>query len=718
MPLQKIQLNPGINREITKYTNEAGWHDGDKIRFRQGYPEKIGGWRKINDNTFTGVCRSLHQWVDLNSNVYIGVGTNVKFYIEGAGAYNDVTPERSTATLLTDPFNVTDGSAVITVTHASHGAESGAYVTITDVPGNFNGIVAAELNDKEHFITKVDNNTYTITVTTAATSSDTTAGGAGVKAAYQINPGPALVVPTQGWSSLEWDEAGWNEGSGGVENLRVWSQANFGEDLILGPRSGEIYYWDASEGSPLTKRAKAVKNVNNGTAITLASNPFATVSTSPTVTVTDATLSRVYEVGQHVTFANAGTVNNIPLNGRFKIQTVDSAANTFTITGGTNANSTSTGGGGSVTAQYEVSAEVPVVQDMLLVSDSSRFVFAFGCNAFGDATEARNPLLIRWSDQEDMFDWRPRSTNQSGDLQLSQGTKIMTAIQSRQEILVFTDSSLYSLQYVGAPVVWSSQLVGSNISIASTKAAAHANGVTYWMGKGKFYKYDGSVQALRCDVRKYIFDDLDAGQYGQVFAGTLEEYHEVWWFYCSEERVAPDKYVVYNYIEDVWYYGTLDRSAWLDSTINDFPLAATESYNLVEHENGLDNNQNVASAAINAYVTSGQFGIESGDSFTFVDKVIPDIQFLGSASDGDITTTLSILGASESGSANNNPLSEGGNSGGSVVTSGAVDQYTEELDVRVRGRQMAIKVESNTTGVKWQLGTIRLRMRPDGRRGK
>ena len=303
-------------------------------------------------------------------------------------------------------------------------------------------------------------------------------------------------------------------------------------------------------------------------------------------------------------------------------------------------------------------------------------------------------------------------------MQLSQGTEIVTAIQSRQEILVFTDSALYSLQYVGAPVVWGSQLVGSNMSIASSKAVAYANGVAYWMGKEKFYKYDGSVQPLNCDVRKYVFDDLDKDQYQQVFAGTLEEFHEIWWFYCDSQRVAPNKYVVYNYLEDIWYIGSMDRSAWYDSPINDFPLAATDSYNLVEHENGNDDGQYSTLSAISAYITSGQFGIESGTSFTFIDKIIPDASFVGSDS-ATPSVDLSLLGSSEPGSANNLPASEGGvNTGQTILESGTVDQYTEQLNVRVRGRQIAIKVESDSLGTKWQLGTPRLNMRPDGRRGK
>lgn len=717
MPLSKLQFNPGINREITRYTNEAGWYEGDKIRFRQGYPEKIGGWQRLGENTFTGVCRSLHQWISLEFARYTGLGTNVKFMVETGQNYYDITPLRTTATL-SGPFttNTTGGTeAIVTVAHSSHGATVGSYVTFSG-SGAVGGVPAGDFN-KEHTITEViDANSYKITVSTSATSVAT--GGGSVTAAYQINVGPDFQIPTLGWESNPFGEGTWNGDALGSESLRVWNQANYGEDLIIGPRGGELYYWDTSASTSNTvpdgTRAVTLKDVNNGTAVTLGTNPFTTVNTSPTVTVADATGSRVYEVGQHVTFANAGTVNNIALDARFKIQTVDSAANTFTITGGTNANSSGSGGGSSVTAQYELSAEVPVVQDGLLVSDASRFVFAFGCNAFGDSTEAQNPLLIRWSDQEDAYDWRPRSTNQAGDLQLSQGTEIVSAIQSRQEILVFTDSSVYSLQYVGAPVVWSSQLVGSNISVASSKAVAYANGVVYWMGKEKFYMYDGTVQPLKCDVRKYIFDDLDTGQYEQVFAGTLEEYHEVWWFYCDSQRVAPNKYVVYNYLEGIWYYGTMDRSAWYDSPINDFPIAATDTYNLVEHENGNDDGQAATTVAIDAHITSGQFSIESGNSFAFIDKVLPDVTFLGSTENSPVVT-MTIYGADDSGSGYTDTGS------GSTERSNAVDltveEYTSQINTRVRGRQIALKVSSNGKGVAWQLGTPRINMRPDGRRG-
>ena len=794
MPLNKIQFNPGINKEITKYSNEAGWNDCDKVRFRQGYPEKIGGWTRHGTNTFTGVCRSLHQWFSLGFVRYTGLGTNVKFMIEEGQTYYDVTPIRLTATLGSNPITTANTSTSVTVAHTAHGATLGSYVTLSGVSGTTNNVPASDLN-KEHVITEIVNdNSYKVVVATTA-NGDGAGGGSSVVAAYQINVGPDFQIPTQGWESSTFGSDEWNGSSGGTEELRVWNQANFGEDLIIGPRGGELYYWDTSAGTGT--RAISVKNVLNGSAVNLSqsstgnintsydyitsidaavgakirvgdtvtcttagrladnttvlsvsadntvvnisanpishsggpgftfnfnTNPISVTADSKTITVKDATSERVYEVGQHVTLAGATTVSGITntvINARHKIATVDSASNTYTIdiSGAEPASATTSGGGASVTAQYELSAEVPVVQDGLIVSDSSRFVFCFGCNAFGDATETQNPLLIRWSDQEDMFDWRPRSTNQAGDLQLSQGTEIVTAIQSRQEILVFTDAALYSLQYVGAPVVWSSTLVGSNMSIASSKAVAYANGVAYWMGKEKFYKYDGTVQPIRCDVRKFIFDDLDKGQYEQTFAGTLEEYHEIWWFYVSKDntsKVAPDKYVVYNYLEDIWYIGTMDRSAWLDSPINDFPLAATNTYNLVEHENGNDDGQGATNIALNSYITSGRFGIESGTSFTFVDKLIPDMSFVGSDSNAP-SVDFTVLAGNEPGSLDH--ASVGGGSEREVQVSTEIDNYTDIVNIRMRGREMALKVASDSLGTRWQLGTPRINMRPDGRRG-
>jgi hypothetical protein len=352
---------------------------------------------------------------------------------------------------------------------------------------------------------------------------------------------------------------------------------------------------------------------------------------------------------------------------------------------------------------------------LIEISDINRFVFAFGANDFGTAVV--NPMLVRWSDQGSAVDWTPSVTSQAGFLTLSRGSEIISAKQSRQEVLVWTDAALYAMQYVGAPVVWSAQLVGENISIAGQNAVAYANGVSYWMGKDKFYKYDGRVQPLRCDLRKFIFDDFNDQQYDQVVAGTNESYHEVWWFYCSNEATQSDRYVVYNYLEDVWYYGTMSRTAWLDSGLRDNPLAATYSNNLVIHESGVDDNETGTTLPIHAYVASAEFDLDDGHQFAFVWRILPDIRFDGSTAVAP-SATMTLLPMANSGSGYNNPASVGGSNSRAVSRSAVlpIEAFTGQIFTRVRGRQMAMKVESTGEGVTWQLGAPRIDMRPDGRR--
>ena len=621
MPLKKLVLRPGMNRENTRYTNENGWYDGDKVRFRQGTPEKIGGWVRLSTATYQGVCRSLGSWVTLLNDRLLGVGTNLKFYIERGGGYNDVTPIRDVATL-TDPFATTAGSAVVVVTDTAHGCLTGDFVTFSGA-----SLVGGLDLNHEYEVTITGVNTYQITAATTA-SSTVAAGGGTVTASYQINVGPEYVVPLTGWGAGEWGFGGWGTGSTTTESLRVWSQSNFGEDLIFGPRGGAIYYWDATAG--VTTRAVALSSLAGATA-------------------------------------------------------------------------------------------VPLFQNYLLVSDVSRFVFAMGTNDYLGVT--MDPMLVRWSDQEDATNWQPQSTNQAGSLRLSRGSEIITANQSRQEVLVWTDAAVYSLQYVGAPVVWSAQLVGDNISIVGQNAVAYAGGVSYWMGKDKFYKYDGRTQTLRCDLRKYIFDDINTVQYEQIFAGTNEGFNEVWWFYCSAESNTIDRYVIYNYAEDIWYYGTMARTAWLDSGVQNYPLAATYAHNIVNHEQGVDDNVTGTALPINAYATTAEFDLDDGHQFMFIYRVLPDVTFVGSEVDSpQITMYLLPLKNSGSGYAVNDSTNANhsvANTSTATVTRTAVipvEEFTGQVFTRVRGRQMAMKVESNSLGVAWQLGSPRLDMRPDGRR--
>jgi hypothetical protein len=343
-------------------------------------------------------------------------------------------------------------------------------------------------------------------------------------------------------------------------------------------------------------------------------------------------------------------------------------------------------------------------------------VFAFGANTID--TVIQDPLLIRWTDQESVVDWTPTATNQSGSIRLSRGTQIVTAHQARQEVLVWTDSTLYSLQFLGGQAVWGNQIVGDDLSIISENAVAYADGVAYWMGQDKFYSYDGKTRSLPSDLRRYVFNDFNIEQSDQVFAGTNEAFHEIWWFYCSSSSTTVDRYVVYNYVEGIWYYGTLARTAWMDSGVRSYPLAATYSNNLVEHERGVDDDETATSTAIEAYITSAEFGLGEGDRFAFVKRVLPDMTFDGStAASPSATATLSPL--ENSGSGVNSPLSEGGNSVGTVTRTATapIEAFTGQVYIRVRGRQMFIEFRSTGLGVTWQLGSPRIDMRPDGGRG-
>jgi hypothetical protein len=609
MPLQKILFKPGVNRENTRYTTEGGWYDCDKVRFRQGTPEKIGGWQRVSPNTFLGTCRSLWNWVTLGFLNLVGVGTNLKFYIEKGGAYNDITPLRVTTTLPLDPFTG-NGTTTVTVNAPAHGAVTGDFVTFSGVTG-----ASASLLNNEFQLTVVNLNTYTITTSSAVPIGAT--GGAAVSAAYQINTGAAFSVPITGWGAGPWGAGLWGIGTITDSPIRLWTQKNWGEDLVFGPRGGGMYYWDASTGV-------TTRGYNLATAVG--------------------------------------------------------------------------------------ASDVPTVQNVIFVSDVNRFVFALGCNDYGSAT--LDPMLIRWSSQEDALNWTPAATNQAGSLRLSTGSEIITAIQARQEIVVFTDSALYSLQYLEPPIVWGAQLLGDNISIVGPNAVAIASGVVYWMGVDKFYAYDGRVQTLPCDVRRYVFSNFNVNQSAQVFAGTNEGFNEVWWFYCSANSYTVDRYVVYNYLERIWYYGTMARTAWLDSGLRDYPVAATYSHNLVNHEQGIDDNETATSLPIIANISSSEFDIGDGHNFGFVWRMLPDITFENSTGVSP-TVNMTLYGLYNSGSgaidSSGKPVVKGNTY---VIT----EEFTGQIYTRVRGRQMIFKIDSNQLGTTWQLGAPRIDIRQDGRR--
>lgn len=701
MPLQKIILRPGVNRENTRYTNENGWYESEKVRFRQGTPEKIGGWQRLSASMFQGVCRSLWNWVTLAYLNLIGVGTNLKFYIESGGEYNNITPLRVTNALGADPFSTQNNSTTVTVTDASGGFATGDFVTFS------NATTVAGLNlNGEYQLTLVNATTYTITASSQA-SSTTTGGGSGVLAAYQIPVGAEYVVPLSGWGAGTWGAGTWGTGGTTVNPLRLWSQYNFGEDLIFGYSGSPIYYWNATYGVvPSTMTV----TIATPAVVTLGINPIngdAVVFQTSGALPTGITAGTVYYV-----INVSGTTCNISAtyNGA-AINTTGAQSGTHQLTV-RGIPLTSVGG----------ASGVPTIQNLVFVSDVSRFVFAFGCNALGSAIQ--NPMLIRWSDQESFTEWTPSATNQAGDLQLSHGSRIVSVAQSRQEVLVWTDSSLYSLQYVGAPIVWSSQLVGDNISIAGTNAVAYANGVSYWMGVDKFYKYDGRTQTLTCDLRKFIYGDINLLQKDQFFASTNEGFNEVWFFYCSSGSNTIDRYAVYNYLENqgngAWYYGTMVRTAWLDSGLRNYPVAATYSGstgNLVNHEFGVDDNASGTTLPIEAYITSAEFDLNDGHSFSFIWRVLPDITFTGSEA-ASPSATMYLLPMQNSGSGYNSPASVGGISSASITRTAVlpIEAFTGQINTRVRGRQLTMKIESTAIGVQWQLGAPRLDIRPDGRR--
>jgi hypothetical protein len=620
--LKSLTLKPGVNRESTRYAAEGTWFETDKVRFRFGLPEKIGGWQRLSPNTYLGVARSLTNWATLSGQNLLAVGTNLKYYIERGGAYGDVTPIRLTTAAGDVEFAAVDGSAVITATNVDHGAQQGDFVTFSGAVSLGGNITAPVLNQEYVIASIIDDDNYTFVATATANASDTGDGGASVVGAYQIPVGNEIEVPFSGWSAGRFGFGTWGFGGVTVAPMRLWSQTNFGEDLFFTYRGGAPFYWDATTG--VTGRAVYVSSL----------------------------------------------------------------------------------GGAS---------DVPVIANIAFVSDIFRFAFCFGANELGAAP--LDPMLIRWADQEDVANWTPTALNQAGSLRLSQGTEIVAVRQARQEVLVWTDSALYGLQYLGAPEVWGAQLLGSNITVVSPNATIYANNVAYWMGIDKFYYYDGTVKTLPCTVRSYVFNDINKSQFNQVVCGTNEQFDEVWWFYPSAGSTQNNRYVVYNYIDNIWYYGNLSRSAWIDADLRDNPIAATYSNNLVFQEFGVDCNELGTANPITATITSGEFDIDEGDRFMMINRILPDMTFVGSTADAP-SATMTILPLQNSGSGYYNPLSVGGNSTTTItrVTTVPIEEFTGQVFVRIRGRQIAVKIESTGLGVTWKLGKPRLDIRPDGRR--
>jgi hypothetical protein len=627
MPLQKLIFKPGVNRENTRYTNEGSWWLMDKVRFRSGTPEKIGGWTRLSTGVFQGVARFMHNWVTLGSENLLAVGTNLKVYLERGGLLSDITPIRYTVAQA-NPFTTTNLSTTVTVTTtAVHGAILGDFVTFSGAGmTDIGGITAASLKAEFQITSVPSTTTFTFTAPTAATSSAGPGGGTAT-IDFQVSVGPAVSVVGTGYGVGAYGTGGYGEAATGAgvvtSGMRQWVGDNYGENLVFAVRDGGLYYWKAQTG---------------GVSITTA-------------------------------LATRGTLLSAEVGA----------------------------------------ASVPTVADNLIVTEDQHVVL-FGTNSYLGGGE--DPLLVRWCDQGNIINWVPSATTTSGEQRLTSGSYIYAVAKMRQENLIWTDTALTSMQYVGLPVVFSFTPLATNISIASVNAVGIADNAAYWMGKDKFYVYNGTVQTLPCDVRKYVFGDMNRAQMGQVFAGTNSGFNEVTWHYVSSTATYPDRYVTYNYVERIWTFGTLDRSAWLDTPLRDYPVAAGLDNRLYYHESGVDDTSTTIPSGIHAYLESSDFDIGDGQTFSFVDQVIHDVDFEGStAAVPAVTVTLAARDTPGS------SFRAADSNSRTVQTSIAnVTPFTEMSWVRVRGRQVTFRIESTDAGVAWQLGSPRIAVRQDGQK--
>jgi hypothetical protein len=716
MPLQKLQLRPGVNRESTTLANEGGWFECDKVRFRSGYPQKIGGWAPLSSSTYLGVARSLWNWVTLRGYNLLGVGTNIKYYVESGGTYNDITPIRATTTLPNNPFTTLNTFPTVTVNAPGHGANNGDYVTFSGATT----VGGLSLNN-EYVITYIDSNSYSITASSNATSS-ATGGGAAVVAAYQLNSGNSTVTYQTGWGAGLW--GGYAFGTAtttlngtiddSVTTVVVTSTTGFAASgtILIG---SELITYAAKTGTDFTGCTRGAKGTTAASHTTGVIVTDAATFTGWGQSVSTTTFTQI-RLWSEANFGEYLLIN--PSNGPIYLWIPNyNVSGNLTFTN--RAELLSSSGAGA----YDTDVDCPSVASFITVSDASRFVIAFGVNGYTTDPNPtqQDPMLIRWSDQESYQVWTPAITNQAGSFRLSSGSYIVAQQQTRQEILVWTDAALYSMQYLGPPFVWGFNILADNISIISPNAVATANNVTYWMGLDKFYAYSGRVETLPCALRQYVFGDINTTQSSQFFAGTNEGFSEVWWYYCSANSTVVDRYVIYNYLDQVWYYGTLGRTAWLDSPLRSYPMAATYSRNVVFHENGVDDITTTGNILpITSYIQSSDFDIGDGHNYGFVWRMIPDITFDGSTTPAPNTpqVTFSVR-------PRQNPGSPYGTADVPTVASTqsyanqrnyTVQEFTQIVYTRLRGRQMAFKIISDTVGTQWQLGVPRIDVRPDGRR--
>jgi hypothetical protein len=778
MPLTALKFKPGINRESTSYSNEGGWFNGDKIRFRFGNVEKIGGWSTYSDNTFLGTCRALFSWVALDATKFLGIGTNLKYYIADGGQYNDITPVRNTTGAGDVTFAATNGSSVITVTDAAHGANLNDFVTFS-AAASLGGNVTAAILNAEHQVTAVtNNNIYSITVSVTANGSDTGNGGSSTVGAYQVNTGLDTNFFGTGWGAGVWNGVDTNEITTTLNEELDASETGVDVTSATGMSTSDVIDvgGELMLISGISSNTLTVTRGHGGTTAAVHSNGALVRLVLGNATAADDTVTLINDGSGLSATATTVTVDsaaNFTSTGYIKIndEIIEYTGKTSTTFTGLIRGSLSTTAathadndavieaafGWGMPAEGTISGAVltnwthdnfgedlllniknggifywdrtagtstravalsslsgsnlaPTVAKQIMVSDQDRHVIAFGCDG-ESSIGTQDPLLIRFGSQESLIDFQTLPTNTAGELRISTGSEIVVAIQTKQQILVYTDVSLHGMQFLGPPFTFGLTEISRNITIAGPNAAVAVNDFVFWMGSKEFYVYGGTVQRLPCTVLDYVFSDFNRDQIGKVYSGHNSSYGEVWWFYPSKNSTTNDRYVIYNYQEKLWYFGTLERTAWVDRGINQYPIAASTDNKLYYHEFGQDDGSTNPPSAISANVESSQIDIGDGEKFTLVRRVLPDITFRDSTNETPrvnmVVKTRNFPGVTFNETSSNQVAQ-------SVST--PVELFTEQLHVRLRGRSFAFRVESDVTGVMWRLGTPRLDVRPDGRR--
>ena len=713
MPLTKLQFRPGINTDITSYSNEGGWTDCDKIRFKLGYPEKIGGWSKLTDSTYLGTARRLHNWTALDSSDFLGIGTHLKYYIEEGGSFNDITPIRKSTTNSTT-FAATNGSANITVTETSHGAAENDFVTFSGATNLFSSggaITAAILNTEHKIVNVIDGNSYTITVSVAANASDTGDGGGGTDAVYLVSGGLDSQIGGTGWGGGLWGGTTAGALTTQLNEALDASETAIDVDSSTGIIAGDTILVEeelitvgtissntlGTGGGPSTRGASGTTNTTHAddTTVRLAVGNASSDDdfTGWGIAAVSGT-TREIRTWSHDNFGEDLLIN--PRDGAVYLWDKTNGLSTRAVEIGTISGATNT----------------PTVAKQVLVSDIDRHVLCFGTNTYG--TTVQDPLMIRWSNQESVTNWTISSATTAGSIRLGSGSEFVQAVETKREILVYTDTSLHSLRFIGGDFVFGIQQIASNITIMGPNAAVATEDFVFWMGKDNFYVYAGGTKTLPCTVKDKVFLDFNNEQRDKVVSGVNSEFGEVIWLYPSQSNSLAnegtgdiDKYVIYNYNQQIWYYGTLVRTAWLDKGIRQFPIAAGSSY-LYNHEFGFDDD----GSAMTSFIESGPMDIGDGDKFTLIQKVIPDLTFQGSDSTSSPAATFTIRARNEPGLAYSNT-----SSGTATRTSTSpVELFTNQINLRARGRSFSLKVDSSAVGMKWKLGSPRVSLRPDGRR--